>query len=464
MPKLKHRSFWLQEAVLEEPSLPLQEKKRADVVIVGGGYVGLWTALRLKEKSPAVKISVLEADICGGGASGRNGGFVLSWWPKINSLIQVCGEFLALKVVEDSVSMIDEIRLFSEEHQMDIHFRKSGWLWTATTEAQRDAWNSVLETSERLRRSPFHRISEKEMGKRSGSSVHRGGLWDTTAAMIQPAHLARGLRKVALQKGVEIYENTPVLSFTRRDPILVKTKRGEIQTERLIIATNAWAASLPELSRFIVPITSDMIVSAPARDELSEVGWVNGEGITDSQMMVDYYHVTKDFRVAFGKGGWGIAYGGNLGADFDRNEKRAKMVEADFRRYYPTLKNVPITHDWSGPIDRTVNSLPLLGRFKENPNILYGVGWSGNGVGPSGIGGKILSSLALDLKDEWSEYPLLNKISGTFPREPFRYVGAHVVRSAVAKKESDEMEGKKPSALCTWLSKLAPKGLEDKEV
>jgi glycine/D-amino acid oxidase-like deaminating enzyme len=178
---------------------------------------------------------------------------------------------------------------------------------------------------------------------------------------------------------------------------------------------------------------------------------------------VDYYHVTKNSRIAFGKGGWGIAYGGNIGFDFDRNMNRAKIVEADFRRYYPQLKDVAITHDWCGPIDRTPNSLPLLGRFDSHDHILYGVGWSGNGVGPSVIGGKVLASLALGKNDRWARYPLVGKSAGRFPPEPIRFVGAHIVRAAVASKERAEIDDKKPSFISVKLASLAPKGLEDKE-
>ena len=116
----------------------------------------------------------------------------------------------------------------------------------------------------------------------------------------------------------------------------------------------------------------------------------------------------------FGKGGWGIAYAGNIGPDFDRNEARARTVTADMHRYYPHLRDVPVTHDWCGPIDRTPNSLPLLGKLTDQ--IFYGVGWSGNGVGPSVLGGKILASLALKRDDDWSRYPLMGRSVGKFPR------------------------------------------------
>jgi glycine/D-amino acid oxidase-like deaminating enzyme len=242
----------------------------------------------------------------------------------------------------------------------------------------------------------------------------------------------------------------------------LRTPEGSVTAEKVVIATNAWSANLRELSRSIAVISSDMIVTAPAAQELERIGWHRDLSITDSQTMVDYYRITRDGRVAFGKGGWTIAYAGNIGTNFDRQSQRAMEVTSDFRRYYPQLDHVPITHDWSGPIDRTPDSLPLLGYLGGNRNICYGIGWSGNGVGPSVIGGRILASLALDRKDRWSQYPLVSRSAARFPPEPIRFLGAHVVRTAVARKERAEMQGRRPASLAVLLSRLAPKGLEDK--
>ncbi len=459
----RHRSFWLQEIAGDAPDAPpLEGNTRADVAILGGGYVGLWTALEIKRREPSCDVVVLEQDICGGGASGRNGGFVLSWWPKLSSLAALCGTADALRIARDSEAAITEIRSFCEAHGIDAQFRRGGWLWTATSAAQMGAWESVVALCERLGVEPFRRLSHEEITRRTGSPVHRAGVLDASAATVQPAALARGLRRVALESGVRIYENTRVRSFGRTRPVVIRAARGSVAADRLVLASNAWAAGIPELARSIVAITSDMVVTAPAPDRLRSLGWTGGEGITDSQMMVDYYHVTRGGRVAFGKGGWGIALGGRIGARFDRDESRARMVEKDLRRTYPNLSGVPVTHDWSGPIDRTPNSLPLFGRLGGRPHIVYGVGWSGNGVGPSVLGGKILASLALDTDDDWRRYPLIDRSAGRFPPEPLRFVGAHVVRAAVARKERAESRDRKPSRLAVALSRLAPAGLEDK--
>ncbi len=460
----KHRSFWLEDVAGDAPdAAPLRGQAKADVAILGGGYVGLWTAIQIKKADPGCLVAVVEQDICGGGASGRNGGFALSWWPKLSSLVSLCGKEDALAIGRDSEAAIDEIGAFATEHGLDVHFRKAPWLWTATSSAQMNSWDGVVGLCEKMGVEAFQRVAPAEIARRSGSPAHRAGVVETSAATIHPAALVRGLRKVALKLGVSIYENSRVESFTRARPVRVATAEGSLTADKLVICTNAWAAGIKELSRMIVPITSDMIMTAPIPAELKTIGWTGGECITDSQTMVDYYHVTRDGRIAFGKGGWGIAYGGNIGADFDRNAARAATVAADLRRYYPTLKDVKITHDWCGPIDRTPNSLPLLGRLPRHEHIIYGVGWSGNGVGPSVVGGKILASLALGRKDRWGEYPLIQRSVGTFPPEPIRYIGAHVVRAAVAAKERAEIDDRKPSFLAVQIAKLAPAGLEDKE-
>ena len=229
----------------------------------------------------------------------------------------------------------------------------------------------------------------------------------------------------------------------------------------LMIATNAWAAGLRELRRTLVVVSSDIVATPPIPERLREIGWTGGEAITDSQMMVDYYRTTRDGRIAFGKGGWGIALGGRIGPRFDRDERRARLAAADFRRLYPMLADVPIEQHWSGPIDRPADGLPLLGRLGGRDDILYGVGWSGNGVGPSVLGGRVLGSLALGRHDEWSAFPLVDRRPRLFPPEPVRFLGAHVVRAAVRRKETIEAAGRHPGRLVTRIAALAPAGLED---
>jgi glycine/D-amino acid oxidase-like deaminating enzyme len=193
------------------------------------------------------------------------------------------------------------------------------------------------------------------------------------------------------------------------------------------------------------------------------MGWHRDLSITDSQTMVDYYRITRDDRVAFGKGGWTIAFGGRIGPAFSRSARRAREVEAHLRRYYPTLSDVPVTHQWSGPIDRTPSSLPLIGYLGGRRHIVYGIGWSGNGVGPSVVGGRILAAMALQTRSEWRDHPLVGRSAGRFPPEPIKFVGAHLVRTAVAARERAEIRDARPPGWAVRLAAFAPAGLEDKE-
>src|SRR5208282_1628177 len=187
---LKHRSLWLQEVAGDAPDAPpLRGATKANVAIIGGGYVGLWTAIRIKEQMPSCDVVVLEQDICGGGASGRNGGFVLSWMSKLSSLAKLFGIVDALRIARRSEVAIDEIGEFCAQHGIDADFRKGGWLWTATTSAQMGAWEGVVQHCEQNGVAAFERLDPKEIARRAGSDVHRGGVFVSQAAVVQPAAL-----------------------------------------------------------------------------------------------------------------------------------------------------------------------------------------------------------------------------------------------------------------------------------
>lgn len=459
------RSLWLEEIASELTPLPaLQGNLAVDVAIVGGGFVGLWTALRLLELQPDCRIAIIERDICGGGASGRNGGFVMSWWPKISSLAAQCGKEEALRLARASAAAIGEIEAFCNEHGIDAHFRRAGWLWTATTEAQRGAWKGVQETCERLGEPVFQSLPEGEVARRAGSRQHLEGVLEASNATVQPARLVRGLRRVALEKGVQIFENTSMLSLERGQPAVIRTSGGELRAPKVVMATNAWAAAIPELRRTLLPVTSTIVATAAIPERLEQIGWTGGEAVTDSQLMVDYYRTTRDGRIAFGKGTGMISFASRIDDSYDHNPPLSDDTEQDLRRTYPQLNDVAVTHSWSGPIDRTYDSLPVFGHLNGAPHIVYGIGWSGNGVGPSRLGGRILASLALGLDDEWSRCGLVGRQPKRFPLEPLRYVGGLMVRAAVRRKEQAEAQNRQPGWLDRTLAGFAPAGLEDKNL
>jgi putative aminophosphonate oxidoreductase len=454
------RSFWLEQAFTgSSAAAPLRGAGRADVAIVGGGFLGLWTAILLKERDPAIDVVVLERDICGGGASGRNGGFVLSWWPKIGKLVEIAGASEAIDLARASERAIDQIEEACARYRIDAQMRRGGWIWAAATDVQRGAWEPALATCDRLGVEPFVRLPADEVARRTGSASHLEGVFEASAATVHPGYLVRGLARVARSLGVRIYEGTPMRSLDRRRPAVLRTPEGVVTADVVILAVNAWAAGVRELRRRFVAISSDMVITPPIPDRLEEIGWTGGECISDSQLQVHYYRTTADGRVAFGKGGWGIALGARFGADFDRDERRAADVTRGFRRLYPALGDVPLETHWSGPIDRSPTGLPEFGRLGGRSHILYGAGFSGNGVGPARVGAEILTALALGERDGWASCALVGRLGGGFPPDPIRYAGAHLVRTGVAAKERAEAEGRRPARWANRLARLAPAGM-----
>jgi glycine/D-amino acid oxidase-like deaminating enzyme len=455
------RSLWLQEALAAEDgveSSELVEPIRADVCVVGGGYTGLWTALRVAELEPGASIALVEADICGGGPSGRNGGFALSWWPKVETLVKRVGEEEAFRLVRASAEAVDELGAFCEREGIDAHYRRGGWLWTATSPAQVGSWEGAVEAAARAGERPFEILSAEETQRRTGSPAHLGAAFEAGAATVQPALLARGLRRVAAERGVRIFEHSPMLELDREHG-LVRTPSGSVRASAVVLATGAWLAGVPELKRAIVAVSSDVIATAPMPERLEEAGWTGGESISNCRLMVHYYRTTHDGRIAFGQGGHRHSFGGRVhDGFFAHGDSAEEHLGHDLVRLVPFAEGVDVTHCWGGPIDRTADGAPIFGSLPGAVPIVYGVGYSGNGVAPCLTAGKILASSALGRDDEWSACGLNRGVTGRFPPEPIRYVGGFVVRAAVRRKESREDDGRSVDPLTRRIAGLAPQG------
>ena len=455
------RSLWLQEALAAEDgvaSAQLAGPVRADVCIVGGGYTGLWTALRIADLEPGASIVLLEADICGGGPSGRNGGFALSWWPKVETFVKRMGEEEAFRLVRVSETAVDELGEFCEREGIDAHYRRGGWLWTATSPAQLGSWDGAVAAAARAGEHPFELLDAEEVQRRTGSPVHLGAAFEAGAATVQPALLARGLRRVAVERGVRIFERSPMTELDRERGI-VRTPSGSVEAGAVVLATGAWLAAVPELRRAVVAVSSDMVATAPMQDRLEETGWTAGESISNCRLMVHYYRTTKDGRIAFGQGGHRHAFGGRVDDGFfAHGESAERQVRQDLVRLVPYARGVEITHAWGGPIDRTVDGAPIFGRLPGAVPVVYGVGYSGNGVAPCLTAGQILAASALGRDDEWSGCGLNRGVVGRFPPEPIRYGGGFVVRAAVKRKEKREDVGRSVDPLTRKVAGLAPQG------
>ncbi|SEK13927.1 putative aminophosphonate oxidoreductase [Paraburkholderia diazotrophica] len=456
-------SFWLKDALdseAHEPLVALDRDRAADVCIVGGGFTGLWSAIEIKQARPETEVVVVERDLCGSGASGRNGGFVLSLWAKFVSLAKVCDEIEAERLCNLSSQAILDLRAFCEKHDIDAELRLDGWLWTATSQAQIGTWDATVAAAARLGQAPFE-TPRNEAALPGGSAAHLAGVFERISASVQPAKLARGLKRHAVRLGVRVFERSPMLALDRGVPAQVCCQHGSVTAQSVILAMNAWGSVFAEIRKAIAVVSSDIVITRPLPKLLDAIHWTDGMTISDCRMLVHYYRTTPDGRIVFGKGGGSgkMAFGSRIEGKFDGRSPIESTVADWLSRIYPDVTQSDVVQSWTGPIDRSINGLPSFGALPGSPHIFYGIGYSGNGVGPSMLGGKILRSLALSLDDEWARCGLVQPLRRAFPPEPFRYIGARVVRQAVAQSDLAADEGRVPGLIVRGLTRLAPAGL-----
>jgi putative aminophosphonate oxidoreductase len=456
----QYRGFWYAQALDQDSHVtaPLTNDISADICIIGGGYLGLWSAIRLKKEQPELDIVIIERDLCGAGASGRNGGVATNWWAKFLSVRKLCGHDEAMRICKAAESAIDEIGEFCQSNGIDAQYRKDGWIWSASSKKQLGSWDTLLEALDEYGVNPFTVLKAGEAQARTGSPKNIAGIFDPNAATVQPAMLARGLRRHALDLGVRIFEKSPMTELERGHPPVVRTEKGSVRSKKVVIAMNAWGAIFPELRRNIALVSSDMVATAKAPQRLKEIGFTGGECMTDSRVVLNYYRNTPEGRVVFGKPLGKFGFGGRVGDIYECPTPAAKGVTDAFHAIYPNLSDLPIVSTWTGPIDRTMSGLPTFGHLAGHPDIVYGIGFSGNGVGTTVFASRIISSLVQDKNDEWSKCGLVETRIQRFPIEPFRYVGGYMVRDALVRKEAAEDDGKTPGPVTRYLASLAPAG------
>jgi glycine/D-amino acid oxidase-like deaminating enzyme len=444
-------SWWLEQALAAEgnppPAPALRGEATADVAIVGGGYTGLWTALAVRERAPELRVTLLEAEICGDGPSGRNGGFVHGYWGAFASILAVLGEERALDLAREGEQIIPGIRGWAEGRGEDVWLVEGGMLEVSAAPAQDAAVENAVATAAGVGRAEHAvPLTPGEVARRVSSPVFRSGVFYPEGATVHPGLLVRALRRAALDAGVTLHEGTPVTAVRAGSPNELATPEGILRAPEVVLATNAALTGWSPASRNLTNFGSYVVLTEPAPELLAEIGWTGGEAIVDGRMFLHYFRTTNDGRVLMGSGSGPIGFGGRIDDRFSRDLPTAERAEAGLRRLLPGLAGVRVERAWGGPIDVSADHLPF---FRTNPGtrIHYGAGYSGHGVGPSWLGGHILASLSLGADDEWTRSPLATRNLPRLPPEPFRRVGGGLVRWAIMACESAGEEGRRPPAV-----------------
>jgi glycine/D-amino acid oxidase-like deaminating enzyme len=455
---MKHtpHGYWIQEAGIPEPAPPLQGDLETDVVVVGGGFTGLWAAWHLKQLEPEARVVLLEADTCANGPSGRNGGFCNVMWFSLPSMRGRWGDAAALEVARAAERSVGEIGEFCEREEVDAWFRQGGYLQVSTAPAHDGAWEEALAACSELGAGEAgSALTPEEVSEHCASPAFRGGVFYPSSATVQPARLALGLRERLRSRGVEVFESSPVRSL-REVPggVEAQTAAGTVRAGAGVLAIGAAAKGRgwPLRGRLTVA-SSHIVLTEPVPDLLEEVGWTGGECITDSRALIDYFRTTPDGRILFGWGGGRIAMGARLNG---RAEVDAGVIAATaehLRTYFPGLAGRRIEQAWGGPIDASPTHLPLVLPLPGG-RAFAAAGYTGNGVGPSHMVARTLASLALDRRDDPSRLAFIEPSPRRVPPEPFHWIGGEAIRLGILAKENAELAGRRPSRTASTLAKL----------
>ena len=447
--------YWLSEAGPSTSTKPLDGDVRADVVIVGGGYAGLWTAWAIREQSPDARVVVLEAAACGQGPSGRNAGFANSLWHHFAQLVEQFGDEAALAICREATASVEAIGSWATEQELDVWYRRAGHLKAAASPAQDGRWTPSVRECERVgegRR--YFALSAEEVRERCASPRLGAGALMPDSATVQPARLALGLRDAVVRAGVAVHEHTRARRIAPRSgEVVVETARGRVTAPAAVVATGPAAAGFRPLRGRLAVTSTHMVLTEPVPDVLEAIGWTGGECISTAGTYLNYFRTTHDGRIAFGWGGGRVAFGARLGGRIDHDPQVSERVRGDLLTLFPDLRGRRITHAWGGPVDVSPLHHAVVGSLGSE-RVHYAYGFTGNGVGPAHLAGRILAALALEQRNELTRLALVEPPHAPVPPEPVRYIGGRLVRAALLRRERREDAGLRPGLLTNLIADM----------
>ncbi len=428
------RSYWLESLGKIEPNPSLKGEEKADIAIIGGGFTGLSTGYHLKKYDKSVDVKLLEAEICGYGASGRNGGFNMTLFGLTPSLTKtffgVEKGKEARKFMEEAV---DYLAGFIRENNIDCDYEGSGYLLVATNKSQIKRLEHELEVAREMEFDGVEVWDRNKLEKEFKTDKFLLGWFEARCGILHPAKWVRALKEKVEEEGVKIYEYSPVLEFEKRkNPpdgynFKIKTPDGILYAKRIVFATNAYSILLSKLYRYQTPAFTRIVMTEPLTDEQMEsIGWKNRAGIEDARDLIHYYRLTKDNRIVLGGRDVGITYGRNIEKDLD--ERNFEELKQYLFWVFPQLKGIKFTHQWGGPVSITLDMAPVIGYLGKDKNAVFAFGYIGHGVSATFNTGRTLAELLLGMDTDRTRLFFVGRKVFPFPPEPFRYVLSQAIR------------------------------------
>lgn len=453
-------SFWLETSGDDlTPRSELASSTEADVVILGAGYTGLWTAYYLLKTNPGLKVAVVEKEIAGFGASGRNGGWCSSKFPVTPAMLEQCyGRDSARALMLAMNRAVDEVAKVCQEEHIDAHFHKGGILTLARGEHHLPMLRSVFEAYVRLGLGQQYRLcSASEALERVRVTNVLGALYASENASIHPGRLVRGLARAVERRGGVIYERTEVLDFEGGSPPRLLTPSGEVRARQaIVLAGESYLTCLAKLHRAVLPVYSLIALTEPLTvPQWEHIGWQSRESLASCNYTVDYLTRTADGRILFGSRGAPYRFGSRISDEQDRHAETHARIRQMLVEWFPTLKGVKFTHTWGGPVGMPRDWMPMT-EFDPATKIATARGYTGQGVSTTNLTGRILAELISGKRTELSQLPIAQRRSPNWEREPLRWLAVRYMQNAFLRIDEAGKQGKlkpKDAALAEFLGR-----------
>ncbi|MEA2447198.1 MAG: hypothetical protein QOK47_835 [Actinomycetota bacterium] len=432
-------SMWL-DLVDDElaPRPPLGGDEQVDVAIVGAGYTGLWTAYYLLKADPKLRVSIVEKEIAGFGASGRNGGWCSALFAAPASKIaKRYGRDAAIAMQRAMFGTVDEVGRVGREENLEFDFHKGGTLTVATSPTHVARIKEELQDERRwgFGEEDYRWLEGAEVAERLRMAHCHGARYTPHCARIQPAKLVRGLARLVEARGAHIYEQTPAQKV---EPRRVTTPSGTITADVVVRATEAYTAQLPGSKRKLMPLYSLMIGTEPLPPAAwDEIGWNNAETLHDGRHLLIYAQRTQDGRIAIGGRGAPYHFGSRISDENDREPRMHDAIQEVLGALFPPTRDAKITHRWGGPIGVPRDWFTSVG-YDRSAGTAWAGGYAGDGVSTTNLAGRTLTDLILGRDTDLTRLPWVNHRSRSWEPEPARWVGVNLALKAMG--YADDLE------------------------
>jgi glycine/D-amino acid oxidase-like deaminating enzyme len=422
---LWHATLPADDDLSPRPALPGDTS--ADVAIVGAGYTGLWTAYYLAERDPSLRIVVVEAEVAGFGASGRNGGWCSALLPMtLDAMAATHGRDEAARLQREMHHTVDEVGAVAAREGIDCHFAKGGTITQARNRAQIPRLQADVANVREygFGDDDYRWLDADEARAMIGATDVHGGVFTPHCAAIHPARLVRGLATSVERRGVAIHEGTRVTAI---EPHRLVTDHGTVSADVVVRCTEGFTPTIDGQRRTVVPIYSLMIATEPLPAAFfDEVGWADRPTFADARRLIIYGQRTADDRIAFGGRGAPYHFGSAVRPEFDRHAGVHAGLADTLRGIFPALGDAAITHRWGGPVGAPRDWYCSVG-LDRTSGLAWAGGYVGDGVGTTNLAGRTLADLITGTDSDLVTLPWVGHQSRRWEPEPLRWIGINTL-------------------------------------